>query len=579
MHKYPPSARTSSDTKVSEKALVNNWIIKGRVDEKALPGLDFSPVFRSLMLVRGMTTPDNVLDFAFPSLGKLKDPSQMKGMKEACIRIAEAIKQKETIGVFADYDVDGVCSAALLHRFFLKIGYKEPVVFIPDRAIDGYGLNTRGIDELKKSGVSLLITADCGISATHEVAHAKALGMDVIITDHHEPEGLIPDALSVINPKQKDCPFFGEDLCGAGVVFHLIVALRAHLRKLGMENLPNLKDDLDIVAMATVADVVSLRGINRILVKEGLKVLNSTAHTGLSALAKISGIKNDVIARDIGFILGPRINAAGRISKARKAFELLITDDASHAISIAQELHILNRQRQEEEQRVLKDALSMIEEGGNTGKAIVVAGTNWHIGVIGIVASRLADRFSKPAIVISIIDGLGRGSGRSVEPIDLHTAVSRESHFLKGFGGHRMAVGFTIDADKILAFANALEESLLKTGPFQMPAVEVDLEISPTDITPTLLNELEMLAPFGVGNREPVFMIPDMEVIEVKKFGGTHLKVSLKHSGRIFNAIGFNMATSYKHIPRFVNVAFTPVKKHFNGHDYLHLNLKALSFV
>jgi len=577
MHKSPSSAGTRSDNKISDKASVNNWIIKGRVDDKALSELDFSPVFRSLMLVRGMETPDDVMDFVSSSLGKLKNPSQMKGMGQACARIVEAIKRGETIGVSADYDVDGVCSAALLHRFFLRIGYKEPVVFIPDRAIDGYGLNTRGIDELKASGVSLLITADCGVTSIHEVAYAKGLGMDVIVTDHHEPEGELPDALSIINPKQADCPFFGEDLCGAGVVFHLIVALRACLRDSGMENLPNLRDDLDMVAMATVADVVSLTGINRILVKEGLKVINSTAHVGLSALAKISGIKNDVIARDIGFILGPRINAAGRVSDATKAFNLLITDDIPHATSIAQELHALNRLRREEEQKVLKEALSMIEGGKSTGKAIVVAGTNWHTGVIGIVASRLADRFSKPAIVITISDGMGRGSGRSIESIDLHAAVSSVSHFLKGFGGHKMAVGLTIDADKILAFANALEESLLDIGPFQADVVEVDLEISPTDITPTLLDELEMLAPFGIGNREPVFMIPNMEVLNAKRMGNCHLKVLLKHSGRIFNTVGFNMADRLCHIPRFADVAFTPVRRRFNGHNYLHLNLKALS--
>jgi single-stranded-DNA-specific exonuclease len=577
MHKSSSSASTHSNNKISDKASVNNWIIKGRVDDKALSEINFSPVFRSLMLVRGMKIPDDVMDFVSSSLGKLKDPSQMKGMGQACARIVEAIKRGETIGVSADYDVDGVCSAALLHRFFLKIGYKEPVVFIPDRAIDGYGLNTRGIDELKANGVSLLITADCGITSTHEVAYAKGLGMDVIVTDHHEPEGELPDALSIINPKQEDCPFFGEDLCGAGVVFHLIVALRARLRDLGMENLPNLRDDLDMVAMATVADVVSLTGINRILVKEGLKVINSTTHVGISALAKISGIKNDVIARDIGFILGPRINAAGRVSDATKAFKLFITDDISHATSIAQELHTLNRFRQEEEQKVLKEALSMIEGDRNTRRAIVVAGTNWHTGVIGIVASRLADRFSKPAIVISVSDGMGRGSGRSIESIDLHAAVSSASHFLKGFGGHKMAVGLTIDADKILTFANALEEFLLDISPSQAAVVEVDLEISPTDITPTLLDELEMLAPFGIGNREPVFMIPNMEVLDVKRLGNCHLKVLLKHSDRIFNTIGFNMAGHLRHIPRFVDVAFTPVRRRFNGHNYLHLNLKALS--
>jgi single-stranded-DNA-specific exonuclease len=556
-----------------------HWIVKGRVDEKAMAGLEFSSIFRSLIHVRGIKDTKEALDFISPSLGKLKDPSQMKGMNDACVRIIEAIQKKEIIGISADYDVDGVCGAALLHRFLTKIGNPPPIVFIPDRARDGYGLNIRGIDELKTQNVSLLITVDSGITATKEVYYAKSLDIDVIITDHHEPEGELPEALSIINPKQKGCPFSGEDLCGAGVVFYLIVALRKALRDLGIQNLPNLRDKLDLVAMATVADVVSLTGVNRILVKEGIKVMNGTSHKGLSALARISGIKNDVIARDIGFILGPRINAAGRISDAKKAFDLLTTDDIASATRIAQELHVLNRKRQHEEKKVLEEALSMIGEGGGSGRVIVVAGTGWHVGVIGIVASKLADQFLKPAIVISINDKEGRGSGRSYGSVDLHTAIAKKVHLLNEFGGHKMAVGFTIDPDKILPFAANLEESLMKLTSVDAPAIEIDLEVSPFDLTAALLDELEMLAPFGIGNPEPVFMMPEMEVVDVKKLGNSHLKILMKHSGRTFHAVGFNMALRYKNIPRLVNAAFTPTKRHFNGHDYLYLNLKALSIV
>ena len=282
-----------------------------------------------------METPHEVLSFLSPNLGQLKDPRSMKGMRGACERIARAIELHETIGVFTDYDVDGVCSAVLIHRFLTGIGCQPPVIFIPDRISDGYGLNKRGIDELHGQNVKLLITSDCGITAIEEVSYANSLGIDVIITDHHEVDTNVPEALSVINPKQGDCLFSGEDLCGAGVVFHLIVALRSLLRERGAPDLPNLRDELDLVAMATVADAVSLNGVNRILVKEGLTVLNSTLRAGIAALVKVAGIKKEVISRDLGFHPGAAYQCSGKNMDARKAFDLLTTDDEGHAYLLA----------------------------------------------------------------------------------------------------------------------------------------------------------------------------------------------------------------------------------------------------
>jgi len=559
-------------------SIVNSsaWIIRGQIDKDALPGLNFSPVFRSLMRLRGLSTPEEAMRFILPRLIDMKDPSRMLGVEKACARIADAIESGEKIGLFTDYDVDGVCSAALFHRFLVKLSSQPPVVFIPDRALDGYGLNERGIDELHALGVSLLITADCGITSVCEVEYAKALGMDVIITDHHEPEGILPDAYSIINPKQHGCPFFGEDLCGAGVIFHLIVALRACLRNRGHTQLPNLREDLDLVAMATVADVVSLSGMNRILVKEGLNVLNSGNRIGIAALVRVSGITKEVFAHDLGYILGPRINAAGRVSDAMKAFDLLITEDEATANRIANELHILNRQRQAEEQKVAKEAIAMIEAEAHLPPVIVAAGTNWHMGVIGIVASRLAERFSRPAMVISIVDGVGKGSGRSVEGIDLHAALLSCSHLLKGFGGHKMAVGFTIDADKILPFAGLLEGLVAKMQPHE-PLLEVDLRISSLDLTPELIRELDMLSPFGDGNPEPIFMMPSMEVISAKRMDNSQTKFILKQSGRLFHTLGFSLNGALSSLPRYVDIAFTPVIRRASGYKYLYLALKDLS--
>ncbi len=554
----------------------SSWRIKGSVEDNAIPGLDFSPVITSLLKMRGISTSDDAMRFISPKLNDMKDPVSMSGIETACARIAKAIINKEKIGVFTDYDVDGVCSAALIHRFFMKLGIPEPIVFIPDRTLDGYGLNIRGIDILHGQGATLIITSDCGINSSTEINYAKSLGIDVVVTDHHEPEGILPEALSIINPKQENCPFYGEDLCGAGVVFHLIIALRAHLRKMGFENLPNLREDLDLVAMATVADVVSLSGVNRILIKEGLVVLNSNERAGIAALAKVSGINREIFAHDLGYILGPRINAAGRISDARKAFELLITDDEVTANRIASELHLLNQRRQTEEQKVLKEAISMVEVRPHLPKVIVVAGTSWHTGVVGIVASRLSERYQRPAVVISIIDNIGKGSGRSVEGVDLHAAINECSHLLLGCGGHKMAVGLTIDAEKIIHFASSLETIVSKVRPSESK-IEVDMRISPSDITPGLLKELEMLSPYGDGNPEPIFMMSGMEVLSSKKLDGSQVKFMLQHSGRVFHTLGYTVNGNGNSLSKKLDIAFSPVQRRINGHSYLYLALKALS--
>lgn len=541
-----------------------------------LPDLKFTPVFKSLMKTRGLSSSGDVIDFLSPHLGQLRDPSVMKDMELACRRILSAIDRREKIGVFTDYDVDGVCSAVLIQRFLVQIGCEPPAVFIPDRVSDGYGLNIRGIDELHRQGVRLLITADCGVTAVKEVEHARSLGMDVIITDHHELGTMVPDAHCILNPKQSDCPFFGEDLCGAGVVFHLIIALRAMMRLRGIEPLPNLKAELDLVAMATIADAVPLSRINRILVKEGLNILNASGRTGLAALTKAAGLNREVFSRDIGYILGPRINAAGRLSDARKAFDLLMTDDEAVAQGLARELNELNRSRQATEQQVLAEALSCLEGGREPGNVVIAAGTNWHTGVIGIVASRLAAIFSRPAIVISLQDGAGTGSGRSVPGVDLHASLAKVSDHLNDFGGHKMAVGMSIDEQRIPSFSSALN-SVVGARKKGVESFEVDLKVSPLDITPVLLEELEMLSPFGEGNPEPVFMIPSMEIVSARTYARGQCKLVLKHSNRIFHSLRFALDHSSAQLTRYVDVAFTPVRMRANGYQYLYLALKAIS--
>ncbi|HOJ14298.1 MAG TPA: single-stranded-DNA-specific exonuclease RecJ [Deltaproteobacteria bacterium] len=557
--------------------VARSWVIRGGVDEEALKSLNFTAAFRSLMKIRGMVDPDQVMGFLTPNLGQLRDPVDMKGVAEACDRIVRALERDETIGVFTDYDVDGVSSAVLIHRFLVGVGAKPPMVFIPDRSSDGYGLNRRGIDELAARGVSLLITADCGVCSREEVAYARFLGMDVIVTDHHEPDGDVPDACAVINPKQNDCLFFGEDLCGAGVVFHLIIALRKALRERGHTALPNLKEELDIVAMATVADAVSLSGVNRILVKEGLTVINSRSRAGISALAEVAGLRKGLLTRDLGFVIGPRINAAGRIADARKAFDLLTTDDAGVARRLALELDSLNRSRQAHEQKVLEDALNMLRDNPPHPRVALVWGEGWHVGVLGIVASRLAAILSRPAIVISVSGAQGTGSGRSVAGVDLHRALGSVSSLLNTFGGHRMAVGFTLDAPKIPDLASALGEALEGVEWGQDGPYEVDLKISPFDLTPAFMDELELLAPYGEGNPEPVFLIPAMEVVDARVAKDGLAKLVLRHSNRLFHTLKTPFKEDLYERGRFLDVAFTPVKVRLNGHHYLYLSLKALA--
>jgi len=550
------------------------WQIRGCVRQDLLPELNYTPVFKSLMQIRGFSDAASFKRFLTPSLGDLRDPHEMLGIHESAVRLADAVEANEAIGIFSDYDVDGVCSAALLYRFLVRLGQNPPAIFIPQRNLDGYGLSRRGIAELHAKGVKLLVSADCGINAFEAVEYAKELGMEVIITDHHEPEASLPLALSIVNPKQPACGFKGEDLCGAGVIFHLIVALRRELRSRGRMDLPNLRQDLDLVALATVADVVALSGQNRILVKEGLNVMNSAGCPGTTALARSAGIRHDILARDLNFALGPRLNAAGRMADAYKALDLLISEDFGRAFGLAGELDLLNRQRRIQEEKVLKTALTQVE--AQTERCVlVVAAPGWNSGVTGIVAARLARRFAKPAIVIAVgEDGVCRGSGRSIEGLDFYAAVAEAGEMLMRFGGHRSAVGLTIASDRIEDFATELD-SIIKRNPATPPErVTVDLKIGPLDLTPALMGELELLAPFGEGNPEPVFLIPRMEVIDRKRMDAGKVKFVLRHSGRTFQSLGCTVDEA--DVPRHVDAAFTPQRTRINGHAYLSLDLKAL---
>ena len=462
----------------------------------------------------------------------LPDPSHLLDMDRAVARLLEAIERGETIAIFGDYDVDGATSAALLKRFLLAVGARV-VVYIPDRQREGYGPNAPALLRLKREGASVAITVDCGITAHVPLAAAAEAGLDVIVIDHHLGEPALPPAYAVINPNRLDEASPHRALAAVGVAFLLLVALNRALRRVGWYAArpePDLLAALDLVALGTVCDVVPLTGVNRAIVAQGLKVMRKRGNTGLAALADVAGITEPVGAYHAGFILGPRVNAGGRVGEADLGARLLATDDPAEARALAQHLDALNGERREIEARVLAQASAQVESDGRRALTFA-AGDGWHPGVIGIVASRLKDRYSRPACVVAMADGVGRGSGRSVAGLALGPTViaARQAGLLVNGGGHAMAAGFTVEADKLTALRDFLEaraiEALGEGDP--VPEFGIDGALTCAAATPDLAELIERIGPFGTGNAEPRFAFPAVRVLRAEIVGGAHVRVIL----------------------------------------------------
>jgi single-stranded-DNA-specific exonuclease len=455
----------------------------------------------------------------------------MMDMDKAVDRLVKAVAQREQVAVFGDYDVDGVTSAALVSGFLEGLGLKV-TVYIPHRENEGYGLNAEGLSNLASRGCKLLITVDCGISDNEEVALAGELGMDVIITDHHEPPDSLPCALAVLDPKRSDCDFAFKELAGVGVVFNLVMALRHRLRKLGHwkdGKEPNLKKYLDFVALGTVADVVPLLGDNRILVRAGLEVLDGSDRPGIKALKAVCSLDSGITSTDIAFRIGPRINAAGRMAHADKAFRLLVTDDESEAKQLADELHLLNQDRQAEEKHIFNEALDKIRSLEKQ-PAYVLSSPAWKIGIIGIVASRLVEQFHRPMILLALDGDEAHGSGRSPEGINLYESLCACSGHLSSFGGHRAAAGMRLPSDSVEGFCTAFQEvvaSVLEQNDIS-PRLMVDCTADIEElIDPGFSRFYEHLEPFGAGYPAPLFAVRDFSVRQSRVVGNGHLKLSL----------------------------------------------------
>lgn len=466
----------------------------------------------------------------------LPDPSHLRDMDVAAERIAAAIRAGERVAVFGDYDVDGATSSALLHRFFRAAG-AELLIYIPDRIAEGYGPNGPALRRLAEQGVRLVVTVDCGTTAFEALDAAAGCGLDLVVVDHHAAEARLPAALAVVNPNRLDDPSPHKNLCAAGVVFLLVVAVNRALRAAGWWTTarpePDLLAWLDLVALGTVCDVVPLTGLNRALVAQGLKVMARRGNAGIVALADLCKLAEKPDAYHAGFVFGPRVNAGGRVGAADLGARLLSTDDPAEASSLAAQLDAFNGERKAIEGAVLASALEQVEAVAELSEDLVFAvGQGWHPGVIGIVAARLKERFDRPACVVAVDGVIGKASGRSVRGVDLGAAViaARHAGLLINGGGHRMAAGFTASADRLddlRAFlAERIGEQRSVGGPL-VPTLEIDGAVAVGGVTPKLVDLLSRLGPFGTGNREPRFALPDARIAKADVVGANHVRCIL----------------------------------------------------
>ncbi len=543
--------------------------------------LGISPIIAEIFLRRGIDQPEDIGRFLSPSLSHLPDPNLLKGMEKTVKRLLQAIERHEKVLVYGDYDVDGISSTVILVQFFRQVGL-HVFYHIPSRLQEGYGLNGETIREYAKEGVSLLVTVDCGISNIDEVACATSFHMDTIITDHHEPPAELPAAYAIINPKQADCPYPEKNLAGVGVAFNLLVACRRAMREAGMlSGEINLKRYLDMVALGTVADVMPLTGVNRIFVKYGLEEIASAHRPGIEALLTISRVDRSIgiTARDIAFKLAPRLNAAGRMDSVHDAMELLLTDDAAVADEQAYRLQQLNLQRRKVEEVIFEEVNGCMAQDRNYGgkHVTVLASSDWHEGVIGIVASKIAERYFQPTMLISMNEnGVGKASGRSIPGIHLLDMITRCSEHLNRFGGHQMAVGFSIDHNNLEAFRNSLDSLVaeqLQSHKLQQE-LTVDGRLNLGDLSFQLLQDLAQLAPFGFGNPEPIFVAEELEVNRASIVGKNHLRLHVRDHSAKSNAIGFNMGDRQISAGDRIDLAFVPQINTWNGNQSIQLNLK-----
>ena len=561
-----------------------NWQIAAPVMsdiEGFRSALGISLPMARILMGRGIDTVQGGTLFLNPSLSAMLDPFLLKGMEAAVVRVVRARTAGERICIYGDYDVDGISGTALLVSFLRRVGVNCGY-FIPNRFDDGYGLNRGSLQQIFDSGATLVISVDCGIVSVEEAAFCRQSGVDLIILDHHTPGPVIPDAVAVVNPLQPGCDYPFKLLAGVGVAFNLLVALRSRLRKGGLfapGEEPDLREWLDLVALGTIADVVPLQDQNRMYAFCGLQKLEQGSRAGIAALKRVAGVTDGVTCGQVGFRLAPRLNAAGRMESAVPGVDLLLGTDGVDNTRIAEELDAANAERQTVEKTILEQAVALVEENGlyPACRSIVLASREWHQGVIGIVASRLVERYHRPTILIAIDEeGYGKGSGRSIPGFHLLEALNGCASHLKRYGGHRYAAGVGLAEERIDGFVAAFEAEALKILGTEelLPSLAIDAVVEPLELDLPLAEELQRMEPFGSGNPEPTLMLRGVTVIERRVVGDGHLKLRVASGGRTFSAIAFRQADTAT--DGLLDIAFFPEGNRWNNITTLQLRIKAI---
>ena len=550
--------------------------------------LSLSPLLCQILVNRGITDAAAARKFLSPSLHDLHDPYLLAGMDVSVQRIVGAILGNEQMAVYGDYDVDGVSGTALLLTFFRSLGL-QAAYHIPERQAEGYGINPEAIRKLAGLGARLLITVDCGSTAVEEVALANRLGIDTIITDHHQPPAILPDAVAVVNPHQPGCGYPNKHLCGVGLVFKLLTALRAHMRQAGVlsERLPNLKRHLDLVALGTIADVTPIRGENRVIVQHGLEELTRTLKPGLQALRQVSGRQEkNASVGEVGFQLAPRLNASGRLGSAEQSLELLMACERAEAETLAARLDDVNRERrtlQADIERAVHERIDR-QYGGAPPAALVLADADWHLGVVGIVAARIAETYHRPTFLLQIEGATARGSGRSIPNFDLFDGLQHCAGWLEQFGGHRYAAGLTVAVDNLAA----LQEAFVRYADDRLeaedlrPVLRLESVVPLADVDRAMVNELASLEPHGAGNPTPVLAACGVRMASsIRRLGqdGQHARFSVEQNGHSMEVIAFRIADRVAQAAAAGNdldIAFVPAINTWGNRQTVELQLRDL---
>jgi single-stranded-DNA-specific exonuclease len=558
--------------------LTKRWSIK-EVDAQIVNELQASlrvhPAICKMLVARGIHTFDQAKLFFRPQLTDLHDPFLMKGMQKAVDRICSAIEWNERILIYGDYDVDGTSSVAVVYSFLKSLYAGQLNYYIPHRYKEGYGLSKQGIDFAKANGHTLLITLDCGIKSADLVDYANGLGIDVIICDHHLPDERIPNALAILNPKQADCTYPYKELSACGIGFKLIEALAIQLNK----PKESVYAYLDLVATSIAADIVALDGENRVLGFYGIKKANEQPSLSLKTLLEASDFKRTLQMSDLVFVIGPRVNAAGRMDDAKKAVELFIETDEEKVKEIAAALQADNLDRKEVDKTITEQAIQLLQHPHQQHKkSTVLFQTNWHKGVVGIVASRLIDHYYRPTIVLTESNGMASGSARSIPGFNIHEAIEACSHLLENYGGHYFAAGMTMQLHQVDAFIAAFEKQVANTidPAILIPEISIDAELQLSDITPALLNLINQFEPFGPNNLRPVFISKGVQDDKgySKIVNDAHLKFSIQQNGARMEGIGFNLADKIGIVKDgLFDVVYTIDQNDFNGKSRLQIKV------